>query len=102
MLTHPPRGPGTLLFYAIEPFQPLQGMSGMRKIPLKKPSSIRSDGKLAVSERDRPGCFGRLFGRTRRRYVASVSGSMLTGLKRASRGRGKQELVSYAIRTPEA
>jgi hypothetical protein len=32
-----------------------------------------------------PGSFGQLFGRSGRRYVANISGSMLTGLKRASR-----------------
>ena len=55
------------------------------QIPLKKPSSIASDGKIAVLRESLKGFFEQLLGRRPRYYAASISGSILIGLKRASR-----------------
>ena len=57
------------------------------RIPLKKPSSIPPlGGKLAVfPENGWKGCFGGSLGRHPERYAASICGSNLIGLKRASR-----------------
>ena len=56
------------------------------RISLKKPSSIPSDGEACgVSEKGLEGLFGRQLLPPPWRYAASISGSLLIGLKRARR-----------------
>jgi hypothetical protein len=52
---------------------------------LKKPSSIPADGETAVARESLKGFFEQLLGRRPRSYAASISGSILIGLKRACR-----------------
>jgi hypothetical protein len=56
------------------------------RIPLKRPSSIPSDGEArSVSEKDLKGSLGGSWGTFSGANAASISGSIFTGLKRARR-----------------
>jgi hypothetical protein len=56
------------------------------KMPLKRPSSIPSDGEArSVSEKGWKGCLGGVWVAIAWCYAASILGSILTCLRRASR-----------------